>query len=376
MAAEPDKTKKQKKTAVAVTSEDGGASVTTKAKKPTKAPTKTKVATEPKKVVDKNAKKVAPAPSHIELPEDDSEIDDAEADQSAALLKGFMSSDDEDDEEGDSPADPAPIPDSELPSIPSNASKALTKRSAKKEDDDAAVVLYIGRIPHGFFERQMRAYFAQFGEISHLRLSRNRRTGASKHYAFVEFASGQVGRIVAETMNNYLLFGHILKVRIVPTEEVKRMGPSLWVGEGRRFKVIPWGGLERGQLKSADRDAWDGRVKKEEAKRAAKAKKLKELGYEFVAPALRQVETVPKRAPEPALVEQETVKQIEAPPANENELQEIIAAQKTKKTPVAVMATSKKTKKSKDGVEVEAVAQAASRNGVTTKKTKKVKAAV
>ena len=27
-------------------------------------------------------------------------------------------------------------------------------------------VVYLGRIPHGFFEKEMRAYFSQFGEVS------------------------------------------------------------------------------------------------------------------------------------------------------------------------------------------------------------------
>jgi nucleolar protein 15 len=36
-------------------------------------------------------------------------------------------------------------------------------------------VVYLGRIPHGFYEEQMRAYFSQFGDISRLRLSRNKK---------------------------------------------------------------------------------------------------------------------------------------------------------------------------------------------------------
>jgi len=36
-------------------------------------------------------------------------------------------------------------------------------------------VIYLGRIPHGFYEDQMKAYFSQFGEISKIRLSRNKK---------------------------------------------------------------------------------------------------------------------------------------------------------------------------------------------------------
>lgn len=34
--------------------------------------------------------------------------------------------------------------------------------------------IYLGRIPHGFHEEEMKSYFSQFGEISRLRLSRNK----------------------------------------------------------------------------------------------------------------------------------------------------------------------------------------------------------
>ncbi|KAH8980279.1 hypothetical protein EDB92DRAFT_1901077 [Lactarius akahatsu] len=47
-------------------------------------------------------------------------------------------------------------------------------------------VVYLGRIPHDFYESQMHIYyFSQFGNISHLRLSRNK-----KHYGFIEFRQG------------------------------------------------------------------------------------------------------------------------------------------------------------------------------------------
>lgn len=37
------------------------------------------------------------------------------------------------------------------------------------------------------------------------------KTGESKHYAFIEFASEDVAKIVAETMDNYLLSGSLLQ---------------------------------------------------------------------------------------------------------------------------------------------------------------------
>lgn len=182
--------------------------------------------------------------------------------------------------------------------------------------------VYIGRIPHGFYEHQMRSYFSQFGTITHLRLSRNRRTGASKHYAFIEFESPEVADIVARTMDKYLLFGHILQVRVVPQDQIHK---DLWKGAGRRFKKIPWAKLQREQLRDPKtRDIWRRRISKEEERRKAKAEKLREFGYEFHMPELKQVPERTTTEKETADIEDgqqqaddEVPKAIEATPANE-----------------------------------------------------------
>ena len=35
--------------------------------------------------------------------------------------------------------------------------------------------VYVGHIPRGFYEKQMKGYFSQFGKINKLRLSRSKR---------------------------------------------------------------------------------------------------------------------------------------------------------------------------------------------------------
>ena len=52
-------------------------------------------------------------------------------------------------------------------------------------------------------------------EATEFRLPRNRRTGASKHFAFIEFACQDVANIVAETMNKYLLHQHVIVYNVV-----------------------------------------------------------------------------------------------------------------------------------------------------------------
>lgn len=157
------------------------------------------------------------------------------------------------------------------------------------------MLIYPSRVPRGFFEPQMKKYFSQFGRVNRLRLSRNKKTGASKHYAFVEFASTEVADIVARTMNNYLLFGHILKCKLVPEDQVH---VNLFKGAGQRFKVDPRNkkaGLE--MERGVERGQWEKRVVEENKRRAGRSKALKEeFGYEYSAPEVKSVDDVSKQS--------------------------------------------------------------------------------
>jgi len=81
-------------------------------------------------------------------------------------------------------------------------------------------VMYIGHIPRGFFEKEMRSFFSQFGTVTRLRLARSTRTGGSKGYAFIEFRHEEVAKVAADTMNNYLMYRQLLKCEFVPAEKV------------------------------------------------------------------------------------------------------------------------------------------------------------
>merc|ERR1712113_921947 len=93
-------------------------------------------------------------------------------------------------------------------------------------------IIYLGHIPYGFYEEQMFRYFSQFGKLIKIRLSCNKLTGNSKHYAFLEFEHPIVAKIAAETMNNYLMFKQRLVCRIVP---VAKHSLRLFNGVSRKF---------------------------------------------------------------------------------------------------------------------------------------------
>ncbi|KAI9439866.1 hypothetical protein H4582DRAFT_1943545 [Lactarius indigo] len=198
-------------------------------------------------------------------------------------LYGFSTDEDSsgDDLDVDEGAD---IDVGSLPTI--SRDDATVKRKLEKAKRKPAAetgVVYLGRIPHGFYENQMRTYFSQFGDISRLRLSRNKKTGRSKHYGFIEFASGPVAQIVAETMDNYLLMGHILTCK------------ELWVGANRKWRVVPTYRLTQAQHNKPRSEGQQRAAEKRLLSRQARRKrKLAEAGivYNFEKVGYKRSKTV------------------------------------------------------------------------------------
>ncbi|KGO68548.1 Nucleotide-binding, alpha-beta plait [Penicillium italicum] len=272
-------------------------------------------------------------------PADESDAENEGDDQTEALIKGFESSGDEDESDGEGYKEGEPIP--KVPDT-KKAERKLAKQLRKDGPPEEPGTVYIGRIPHGFYEHQMKAYFSQFGEITKLRLSRNRLTGRSKHYAFIEFSSTTVAKIVADTMDNYLMYGHIVKCKFVPKEQLH---PEIWKGANRRFKVTPWNRIEKKRLaKGKTREQWSKSIESEQKKREAKLNKLKALGYELDLPQLKSVDDVPiQEAAEPTeateAATEEPAKAVEAPAP--------VEAPAAVEAPAPTDDTPKKTKKGK-----------------------------
>lgn len=108
------------------------------------------------------------------------------------------------------------------------------KKNIKKKEkhyDNNRKVIYIGRLPHGFYEQELKGFFSQFGIVTRVRVVRSRKTGNSRCFAFVEFKYEEVAKIAAETMNNYLLYDKILKCNTVenPKNCWPRWDPSTFV---------------------------------------------------------------------------------------------------------------------------------------------------
>ena len=97
-------------------------------------------------------------------------------------------------------------------------------------------------LPTNSYYHCFSGFFSQFGKVKNLRVSRNKKTGKSKHYAFIEFHYPEVAQIAAESMNNYLMFGQILVTKVLKPSQVH---PDTFKGANRTFKRIPWQKLAR-----------------------------------------------------------------------------------------------------------------------------------
>ncbi|KAL0940883.1 ribosomal biogenesis protein gar2 [Colletotrichum truncatum] len=301
--------------------------VATKKQKPAKATPKSKKAAPKPEAVEEAEPETTEVVEEVDtsvIPVEDATDSDDEVDADIQALAAGL--DPEDAPEGDGTVFKAGQDVGKVPKF-NKKQKKLTEESSEEPG-----VVFISRLPHGFYEHELKGYFSQFGPINRLRLARNKKTGASKHWAFIEFAEESTAEIVAKTMDSYLLFGHILKVKTVPRESLHE---NLWKGANKRFKKIPWNKIAANEVaKKRTESNWSHKVSKEEKKRAERAEKLKELGYDFEAPKLKEAVAPP---PEPMAIDApEETKAIEAAPAEEETAptatEEVEEAEKPKAT--------------------------------------------
>ena len=129
----------------------------------------------------------------------------------------------------------------------------------------------------------MRSYFSQFGEITRLRLSRSKKTARSKGYAYIEFADEDVARIVADTMNGYLMLGRRLKTEVVSGERVHK---DVFKGCDREFRKVNWGKINRREVRrrGLNEEGVKKRRKRLLKREMVKREKLKRLGIQYAFP--------------------------------------------------------------------------------------------
>ncbi|KAI5959881.1 NOP15 [Candida pseudojiufengensis] len=155
---------------------------------------------------------------------------------------------------------------------PKDSTTTKTKNSSSKSG-----VIYIGRLPSGFQESELKTYFKQFGDIKNLKLSRNKKTGKSKHYAYIEFESSEVAKIAVDTMNNYLLNGHLIRC-----EYVENPHKDVFKNSNKKFKIIPVHKIAKAKHDNKKtKEEWEKLTQKFEESKQKKIEELKSKGIDF-----------------------------------------------------------------------------------------------
>ncbi|XP_036058292.1 MKI67 FHA domain-interacting nucleolar phosphoprotein isoform X2 [Onychomys torridus] len=159
----------------------------------------------------------------------------------------------------------------------------LQQRVRKKKAENLKPgVVFLGHLPSTLNESHIYDYFTQFGTINRFRLSRSKRTGNSRGYAFVEFESEDVAKIVGETMDNYLFGERLLSCKFLPPEKVHKELFKQWNVPFQQpsFPAVKRYNQKRGHLQMLKMEC---RFKKKEK---LLRKKLAKKGIDYSFPSL------------------------------------------------------------------------------------------
>lgn len=169
---------------------------------------------------------------------------------------------------------------------PAKLQKGKARGKKGTELGEKSSVIYLGHIPYGFFETQLRKFFMQFGIVRKLKLFRSPKTGGSRGFAFIQFESPETAQVVSEAMHGYFLHDRQLVSHVIP---VAKQHEGMWKMRKPTDEMEKEAEKEEENVKEQKEDAASIKKKKEDlVKRLAeKQAKLNNLGIDFQIPALK-----------------------------------------------------------------------------------------
>ncbi|KAL6930094.1 hypothetical protein ACO0SA_001501 [Hanseniaspora valbyensis] len=145
-----------------------------------------------------------------------------------------------------------------------------SETKSKKENK----ILYVSRLPQGFEEQELKKYFSQFGDINKCKIAKNKKTNKSRHYGFIKFYNDDDCDAAADSMDNYLLMGHLLRVKVVKGNSISKL---------RDYKKniilkekLKWKNLDK--INSENVSKYEQEA---DSRHAQRLEKLKESGIDF-----------------------------------------------------------------------------------------------
>jgi cold-inducible RNA-binding protein len=84
--------------------------------------------------------------------------------------------------------------------------------------------IYVGNLSYDTTEDDLRTLFAQAGTVTSVALIKDRDTGRSKGFAFIEMSTQSEAEKAIQTFNNYTLAERPLKVNLARPKEERSFG--------------------------------------------------------------------------------------------------------------------------------------------------------
>ena len=94
--------------------------------------------------------------------------------------------------------------------------------------------IYVGNLSYDTTEDDLRTLFAQAGTVASVALIKDRDTGQSKGFAFVEMSNQSEAEKAIQTFNGYTLSNRPLKVNLARPREERSFGGGGGGGYGDR----------------------------------------------------------------------------------------------------------------------------------------------
>ena len=87
-----------------------------------------------------------------------------------------------------------------------------------------AVNLYVGNLPYRIDEDSLRQMFTPYGTVESSKVIKDRQTGRSKGFGFVEMAAQPEAEAAIKALNETALDGRNIKVSLAKPKEPRRGG--------------------------------------------------------------------------------------------------------------------------------------------------------
>ena len=72
--------------------------------------------------------------------------------------------------------------------------------------------IYLGNLPDSLTEEELRSMFAAFGEIESIKIIKDRTSGRSKGFGFIEMPSNSEADQAIKSLNGNFIAGNCIKV--------------------------------------------------------------------------------------------------------------------------------------------------------------------